>query len=305
MLEIRRQKINQAIIAYAVFGGGKIDLVIEMGLGACMGEWWHVAQKLSDTHTVLLYERCGYASSQKNGTARTPANIANELYSLLQCLPHKAQVTLLAHSQGGLYAQQFARLYPDLVEKLVLLDPLSADDNRFKRELTKKEYQKSGVNKNAGLYINLALARLHVGNTIRKFMREAPPFYYFKDFSAEATEYILNHLTQPNVYTTALAEYRLAHKEDVTAELKSKTGFPQIPVRLITHASELEIKEIMEFGGLRYEEAEKVETLWQSMMREYLSFSGDAKPYEAKHSSHYIHLTDLELIGEVIGNPAV
>ena len=93
MLEIKQQTINHAAIAYAVLGGGEIDLVIEMGLGACMGEWWHVAQKLSDTHTVLLYERCGYGSSQKSGTARTPANIANELYSLLQYLPHKAQIT--------------------------------------------------------------------------------------------------------------------------------------------------------------------------------------------------------------------
>ena len=55
-------------------------------------------------------------------------------------------------------------------------------------------------------------------------MREATPFYYFKYFSAEEAEYILNHLTQPNVYTTALAEYRLARKEDATTELKSKKG---------------------------------------------------------------------------------
>ena len=50
------------------------------------------------------------------------------------------QITILAHSQGGLYAQQFARLYPEMVEKLVLLDLLSANDNRFKSELSKREY---------------------------------------------------------------------------------------------------------------------------------------------------------------------
>ena len=31
---------------YQVFGIGKINLVIEMGLGATMGEWWHIAQRL-------------------------------------------------------------------------------------------------------------------------------------------------------------------------------------------------------------------------------------------------------------------
>lgn len=105
MLSIKYQRVNNLLMAYAVFGEEPIDLVIEMGLGACMDEWWHIAQKLSDTHTVLLYERFGCGSSQKSSRERTPANIAKELYCLLKYLPHKKQITILAHSQGGLYAQ--------------------------------------------------------------------------------------------------------------------------------------------------------------------------------------------------------
>ena len=300
MLSIQYQKVDNELMAYSIFGKEQIDLVIEMGLGACMGEWWHIAQKLSVAHTVLLYERLGCGSSQKSNTARTPVNIAGELYNFLETLPHKNKITILAHSQGGLYAQQFTRLYPDLVEKLILLDPLSANDNRFKSELSKREYKKSGVDKRSGLYINLILARLHLGKTIKGFMREAPPFYYFNDFSADATEYILNCLTQPKVYTTALEESQNSHNADIISELKSQNSFPQIPIRLITHSSELETKEIMEFGGLQYEEAQKIESIWQKIMQDYLLFSNDAELYEAKNSSHYIHLTDLDLISEVV-----
>ena len=299
MLNIKYQKVGSRVMAYSIFGKEQIDLVIEMGLGACMGEWWHIAQKLSETHTVLLYERFGCGNSQKSKTARTPANIAGELYNLLENLPHKDQIAILAHSQGGLYAQQFTRLYPELVEKLILLDPLSANDNRFKRELSKRVYKKSGVDKRSGLYINLVLARLHLGKIIKGFMREAPPFYYFNGFSAEAADYILNCLTQPKVYATALEEYRNSHSEDAISGLKSKNGFPQIPVRLITHSSGLAIKEIEEFGGLRYDEAQKIENIWQNIMQDYLLLSDYSELYEAKNSSHYIHLTDLDLISEV------
>jgi len=45
---------------------------------------------------------------------------------------------ILLHS----LAQQFARLYPDMVKGIVLLDPLSANDNQFKQQLTEKSIKK-------------------------------------------------------------------------------------------------------------------------------------------------------------------
>lgn len=300
MKNLKYTDVEGRTIAYAVFGSGKIDLVVEMGLGACMGEWWHVADKLSEKYTVLLYERAGNGSSDSGKNARTPHHIAMELYGLLSQLSHESKVTILAHSQGGLYAQQFARLFPEMIKGLVLLDPLSAGDNRFRTELSKREYKKSGVNKSGGLYINLILARLHLGGLIKSFMRQAPPFYYFKDFSKNAENYILNCLTQPKVYKTAIEEYEISHREENISQLKTKEGFPQIPIGLITHSSEKEMQEIMQFGGLQYEEAQKIEKIWQSIMQEYLEFSSKSRLWQADNSSHYIHLTDLEMVCEAI-----
>ena len=59
MLDIQQLSIETAVLSYAVFGKGAIDMVIEMGLGSCIGEWWHVAERLSKSHTILLYERAG------------------------------------------------------------------------------------------------------------------------------------------------------------------------------------------------------------------------------------------------------
>ena len=105
------KEIEGQNISYRIFGEGDIDLVIEMGLGAVAGEWWHIAERLAKQFTVLLYER-----GRNISKPRSPKNIAIELHTLLQELPCKSKMILLAHSQGGLYAQQFARMYPDMVE---------------------------------------------------------------------------------------------------------------------------------------------------------------------------------------------
>lgn len=297
---VKKKDCKTAELAYAVFGTGKIDLVIEMGLGAVMAEWRPLVEKLVKHHTVLLYERAGYGSSSLSALERTPENIAHELHSLLEQLNCEEKITLLAHSQGGLYAQQYARRYPDQIRQLVLLDPLSARDDAFREELTESEFQKSGVDKTEGLRLNYRLAKLHLGWLIRLMMRSAPPFYYYSAFSKKESQYILAALGRPQTYETALAEYALAHEKQYLQKLMTPEGFPQIPLVLLTHDSEIEKQEIKTFGGASEEEAEKVEALWQKLMCEYLTYSGQSRHIRAKKSSHYIHLTDMELVCEAV-----
>ena len=299
-MQIQKISISTAEIDCQIIGKGKIGLVIEMGLGAVMGEWTQLAERLSDNYTVLLYERAGYGSNGASKLARTPENIALELHELLEQLAHEQQITILAHSQGGLYAQKFARMYPDLVKELILLDPLSPQDNLFRSLLTEAEFQKSGVDKTSGLRLNYRLARMHLGWLIRKFMRSAPPFYYYDQFTQEETEYILAAISKPQIYQTALEEYRLAHDEKELQGLDSNEGFPQIPLTLITHDSAIETREIMEFGRASEAEAEKIEQIWQDIMGKYLDLSELSRHLRATNSSHYIHLTDADLICETL-----
>ena len=265
-MEIRTCSVGTAELAYQISGTGPIDLVIEMGLGAVMAEWQPLARRLGEGHTVLLYERAGYGSSGASALERTPAHIAEELHGLLEKLDHAERVTLLAHSQGGLYAQKFARMYPELVERLVLLDPLSPEDSRFRTELTPAEFQKSGADKTAGLRLNLRLARLHLGWLLRRVMRTAPPFYYDSGFSPEETAYILDAVSRARTYETALAEYAAAHDPQALEGLTEPSGFPPVPLVLVTHDSGIEEREICTFGGASEAEARKIEDLWQTLM---------------------------------------
>jgi pimeloyl-ACP methyl ester carboxylesterase len=295
-LSLVRKEIEGQNISYCIFGGGDIDLVIEMGLGAVAGEWWHIAGQLSKQFTVLLYER-----GRNISRARSPKNIAEELHALLMELSCKNKITFLAHSQGGLYVQQFARMYPDMIRGIVFIDPLSANDNTYRSVfLTAEEQKKSGFNKSESFVIMKKMASWHLGSLIKLIMRKAPPFYYYDHFSPEAKKYILNELTKAELHDTALEEYRLAHEEKEICQLKEKGDFPQIPIVLITHGSEFEIKEIMEFGRTTKEFAVKVEELWQSLMQEYLTFSEQSVLLRADNSGHYIHLTDFDVIMQAL-----
>ena len=181
-LSLKSKMIEGQNISYRIFGEGDIDLVIEMGLGAVAGEWWHIAEQLSKQFTVLLYER-----GRNISKARSPKNIAEELHALLMKLPCKGKITFLAHSQGGLYAQQFARMYPDMVCGIVFVDPLSANDNTYKTVFTTTDEQKkSGFNKSENFVIMRKMASWHLGFVIKLIMKKAPPFYYYDQFTPES-----------------------------------------------------------------------------------------------------------------------
>lgn len=126
-------------------------------------------------------------------------------------------------------------------------------------------------------------------------MKNAPPLYY-AEFSKEDADVILNCYTKREHLKTCYQEYLLAHEKENIQGLMEKGEFPDIPLTLITHSSQYAIEESMKFGNNSLEFATRIEKMWQGIMREYLDFSKEAMFVQADHSSHYIHLTEPELI---------
>lgn len=285
---------------YRIFGEKQVEIVIEMGLGSCLSEWIPIAKQMGKNYGVMVYERAGVNQSPVSKRGRTPYNIAEELYALLGEVDHQEKIILLAHSQGGLYAQQFCRRYPELVKGLVLLDPLSAKDNVFREKLSEKEYKKSGVDKSQNFRIMRTLARFKLGAISKKLLKNAPPFYYYKKYAPEEIKDILDCADSPVHASTALEEYVCAHKPEEIKGLLEAADFPDIPLILITHSSELAIEENMIFGSNSREFAEKIEWMWQEIMKEYLIYSKRSQWIQAKKSTHYIHLQEPDFIIDVL-----
>lgn len=280
---------------YRIIGQEPVRYVIEMGLGACIEEWGAFARCLQDKGGVLIYERAGTGRSRASAAERTPKAIAGELHELLETVNHDTKIILIAHSQGGLYAQQYIRMYPEEVKGVIFIDPLSAKDYIFKEQLTEKEYAQSGVDKSRNLLIMEKLAKFKLGWLTRKMMSNAPPLYY-AEFSKEEADVILNSYTKREHLKTCYQEYLCAHEKENLQGLTEKGDFPDIPLTLITHSSEFAIEESMKFGNNTRKFASKIEDMWQSIMKEYLNFSNNSTYLQAKHSGHYIHLTEPEII---------
>ena len=286
---------------YTIFGSKTVDVVIEMGLGACIAEWESLARELGKNHGVLVYERAGINHSDKSDEERTPTNIAEELKRLIDEIPHDEKIVIIGHSQGGMYASEFCGIYPEIVKGLILLDPLSIEDNRFKMELTARELKKSGADKSKNFMILEVLAKLGLKGVVKKVMSQAPPFYY-AGFSEEQKEDILNSLVNITHLNTCREEYRLAHDDEALRNMVSKNKYPDIPIILVTHSSEGAILENMEFGRNSRSFAVRIEQLCQEIMKVYLDYSERAIWMQAKKSTHYIHLTEPELIIESVNN---
>lgn len=284
---------------YKIFGNKTVDIVIEMGLGACIAEWESIAEELGKNHGVLVYERAGINHSDKSDKDRTPSNIAKELMNLLDEIPHDEKLVIIGHSQGGLYASEFCGIYPEVVKGLILLDPLSKEDNMFKKELTARELKRSGADKSKNFIILERFVRLGLKGLVKKIMREGPPFYY-ADFSEKQKEDILNSFVNLTHLHTCKEEYRLAHDDAALKNMVSMDNYPDIPIILVTHSSEETIKENMEFGRNSRPFAVRIEQLWQEIMKGYLAYSKRAIWIQAKKSTHYIHLTEPEIIVESV-----
>ncbi len=108
--------------AYALAGEGTITVVFESGLGDGMDSWEPVFDSVSTFATTFAYDRPGYGRTKDDGGPRTGRDIVENLRGLLTHLEISPPFLLVGHSSGGMYMELFARLHPDEVAGVVLVD---------------------------------------------------------------------------------------------------------------------------------------------------------------------------------------
>ncbi|MDX8122063.1 alpha/beta hydrolase [Janthinobacterium sp. GMG2] len=115
--------LPDASIAYTLSGQNGLPVVFQSAMGDGKDVWAKVVPEVAKQHRVLVYDRPGYGDSQKTTTPRDPCTIAAQQRALLTQAGLKPPYVLVGHGLGGLYQYVYARLYPQDVAGLVLLDP--------------------------------------------------------------------------------------------------------------------------------------------------------------------------------------
>ena len=101
-------------------------MVLLHGVMGHTANWRRVAKHFEDRYRVLVYDSRGHGRSVhadlvSNPDAYTPEGLAEDLRLILNDLGWD-KITLVGHSMGGRVAYTFAALYPERVEKLVIVD---------------------------------------------------------------------------------------------------------------------------------------------------------------------------------------
>lgn len=106
-----------------VGGTGKPVVVFQSGLGDGLAVWAAVQDRVADRATTVAFSRPGYGRSPADAGERSPCAAAAAQRDLLRRQGLAPPYVLVGHSLGGLYQFAYARMFPDEVAGIVLLEP--------------------------------------------------------------------------------------------------------------------------------------------------------------------------------------
>lgn len=122
--------------------GAHPTVVLEAGAFGGAADWSLVAESLARKgYRACAYDRDGLGLSIMHDLDRSPTAIANRLSDLLERNGLTAPVILAGHSNGGLYVEAFARMWPERTAGLVLVDAVGTDVREHPLALADLEHE--------------------------------------------------------------------------------------------------------------------------------------------------------------------
>ncbi|UNG17574.1 alpha/beta fold hydrolase [Stutzerimonas zhaodongensis] len=126
----QRQPLTMAYMDVTPAGKANGRTVVLMhGKNFCAATWEESIEVLSQKgYRVIAPDQIGFCSSSKPEAYQFSfAQLAHNTRALLQSLDIE-QATVIGHSMGGMLASRFALNYPQMVEQLVLVNPIGLED---------------------------------------------------------------------------------------------------------------------------------------------------------------------------------
>lgn len=121
-------RVGGGFLEYTTSGARQPVFVLINGSGGPLEAWDKVSREIEKHGTVFAYNRFGIDGSDKPTTPQTGRAIVGALRELLAAVCVGPPYVLVGHSLGGLYANLFARLHPDEVRGVVLVEAAHPKD---------------------------------------------------------------------------------------------------------------------------------------------------------------------------------
>lgn len=274
-------------------GSGEFALVIELGVGTHFDDWSVIIEELSKKMTVFTYHRAGYGNSSLGYEKRTTGQISKELNRLLEEEGIENNIILIGHSFGGLCVQHFAKLYPEKIIGMLLVDSNTIKQNEIEElPIVKEKFSMDKIIENWN-----RLSKRTKKEIKEKINPKIMPEQ--RRLSKEVQERLLDFSVQPQMYKTMALEYESF--SDSVDEIKALETFPQIPLKVMVRDKELMISNLIKMG-IEKEEAIRMEDGWNKIVKELGELSIKGQVMEVKNSTHCIYRCNPELIIEEVEN---
>lgn len=276
------------MLEYKSWGEGEDIIVFENGLGGPFHDWQFVIEEIKEDARLIGYHRTGYGNSGVAKENRDTRQIAKELNSLLDELGIKQKIILVGHSFGGLCVQHFARLYPERVKAVLLLDSTSVDFQRLydlDNPIMNKEI---GIDKLTNEWIKTSKKNEDEFEKSNSNLSKER-----KTFSWDIQEEIIKFEADPKIYYTMAMEMRNWGRS--SEDIKKSVDFPNVNLIVIGRDIEIAIKPFIEYG-IPEVEARLYEAVWRELVMEQAQLSTKGKFIIAHGCDHCIQLENPQIV---------
>jgi pimeloyl-ACP methyl ester carboxylesterase len=130
-----KMETSRGKLQYNISGNGKPNIVLINGGSGPIEGWMKIIQKISESSSVFSYNRFGVTGSDKPKEPQDGLTIVRTLREALTIAGFEPPFILVGHSLGGLYANLYARLYPNEAAGIVFIE------SSHPRDLSLNEYQ--------------------------------------------------------------------------------------------------------------------------------------------------------------------
>ncbi len=135
VIEKSKLATSKGKLQYNISGNGKPNIVLINGGSGPIEGWMKILPEISVSSCVFSYNRFGVSGSDKPQEPQDGLTIVETLREALQIAGLEPPFMLVGHSLGGLYANLYARCYPNEVAGIVFLE------SSHPKDLSLNEYQ--------------------------------------------------------------------------------------------------------------------------------------------------------------------
>jgi len=264
------------------------QIVILTGMGCSFDEWYEVIETLSNTCRILTFHRRGLGRSDLGKEVHNTESTACDLADILQYFKIDEPIYLVGHSYGGLCAQHFAKVYPERVAGVILVDSTSVELKELETldlPIINEESDESWIKKCLDYSKK---DKEELSDIIQPVLNEK-----HLSFPKAIQQKLLDFQVKPSLYQAMASEIKEWKRDAET--IKNLGCFPDVPLFVIGRDIEFTI-ESEKGKGIPLWELKKFEEKWSELITDQSKLSSKSELIFASNSGHSVFLDRPDLV---------